>query len=314
MTRIHTGSFVALVLMVLMAASGAMGAQSRSFVSVTGSDAANCQRATPCRTFSAAIRQTSDAGEVIALDSGGYGTTGVNRSMSLIAAPGVHAGITTAYGTGVAVTGSATDRVVLRGLDIVTSGNATAIDVLAPVSVSIEHCVLQQAGDPVYSIGVQAYSVGARISVSDSVLRGYFNALYTSVFGLPRGQITLNRVQFSDNVNSIFLIGDVDATIRDLLLHGGNGINISTNALVPPSATVSIERTTIANGWYGLTVEVVNGSAEVVLSETTIVNNVNAGYMITPGSPPSAKIFSRGNNTVYGNGPNVGTLIFLPGS
>jgi len=312
--RFRAWSFAGLVLMASTVGSVAAGAQSRSFVSVTGSDAANCQRATPCRTFSAAIRLTSAGGEVIALDSGGYGATGVNRSMSLIAAPGVHAAITVTTGSGVEVTGAATDRVVLRGLDISTSGNTTtAIDVIGPVSVSVEKCVLQQIGDPMFSNGIRAYSVPARISVSDSVLRGYFYAFMISAFAPSRGQVMLNRVEFSDNVNSVFLVGDLDTTIRDVVVHrGGNGISVLTNAIVPPVATVSIERTTIANGWYGLFVDGVNGGAEVVLSDSTIVGNANSGYMITPGSLPTAKILSRGNNTVYGNGPNQGTLTPLP--
>src|SRR5438105_1908836 len=93
----------ALVVGVFVAASG-LAASSRTAVSVNGSDSNPCTVASPCRSFSAAIAQTASGGDVVALDSGGYGTFIVNQSVTLEAAPGVYAGITVpSGGTGVIV-------------------------------------------------------------------------------------------------------------------------------------------------------------------------------------------------------------------
>ena len=45
------------------------------------------------RQFNAAIAATTAGGEVVALDSAGYGPTTITGSIALIGAPGIHAGI-----------------------------------------------------------------------------------------------------------------------------------------------------------------------------------------------------------------------------
>src|SRR5687768_18418355 len=67
----------------------------RTFVSGLGSDANPCTRTEPCRTFAAAIAQTQAGGEVVALDTAGYGPVTVTQAISLISPPGVYAGIST---------------------------------------------------------------------------------------------------------------------------------------------------------------------------------------------------------------------------
>lgn len=93
---------VGLVLVGLTATSGrdalAAGSQSRTFVATTGSDANPCTRVAPCRMFSAALLQTASRGEIVALDSGGYGAVVINEAVTIAAAPGVHASISPASG------------------------------------------------------------------------------------------------------------------------------------------------------------------------------------------------------------------------
>jgi hypothetical protein len=90
------------VLMLLMVLSaGAAEAAQRTFVSAgSGSDANPCSRALPCRSFGTAIGQTDSGGEVVVLDSGGYGPVTVTQSVAIIAPPGVHAAVT-AFSTGI---------------------------------------------------------------------------------------------------------------------------------------------------------------------------------------------------------------------
>jgi len=57
----------------------------RTFVASTGNDAAPCSLAQPCRGFARAITQTNAGGEVIVLDSAGYGPVTITKSVSLIA-------------------------------------------------------------------------------------------------------------------------------------------------------------------------------------------------------------------------------------
>src|SRR5436853_5663 len=82
----------------------AIGSAQRTFVSAaTGNDANPCNRAAPCRNFAAAIAQTASGGEVVVLDSGGYGTVTISQAVSLVAPPGVYAGISVFSGTGITI-------------------------------------------------------------------------------------------------------------------------------------------------------------------------------------------------------------------
>src|ERR1700747_3462028 len=74
---------------------------SRTAVSINGLDTNPCSVASPCRSFNKAISQTKSTGEVVALDSGGYGPFAVDRAITVQAAPGVYAGVTASSGDGI---------------------------------------------------------------------------------------------------------------------------------------------------------------------------------------------------------------------
>ena len=145
---------------VALAAAGAIPAQAaqRTFVSTTGSDAsATCSLAEPCRGFAAAIARTDAGGEVIVLDSGGYGSVTVNKNVSIQSPAGVYAGISVFPGTpGVTVASPAT-KVVLRGLTINGQGGTHGVDVQAG-EVNLENVVISNLS----SFGVLVADTPAR--------------------------------------------------------------------------------------------------------------------------------------------------------
>ena len=59
------------------------------------------------RIFTAAEAQTARGGSVVVLDSPGYGPMTIGQSISLIAPPGVYAGITIPGWNGIIITGTA---------------------------------------------------------------------------------------------------------------------------------------------------------------------------------------------------------------
>src|SRR5438093_6424824 len=74
----------------LFTTSLAYGQTQRTFVSAhTGSDANPCGPTTPCRSFGAAMALTLSGGEIIVLDSGGYGTVTIDKSVSIVSPAGV---------------------------------------------------------------------------------------------------------------------------------------------------------------------------------------------------------------------------------
>ena len=97
--------------------SVAMAAAQRTFVASNGSDANPCSLANPCRSFNTAIGQTLVDGEVIVLDSAGYGTATISQAVSINAPPGIYAGVSVFSGVGITVSAGA-GKVTLRGLTI----------------------------------------------------------------------------------------------------------------------------------------------------------------------------------------------------
>src|SRR5205823_7612830 len=81
----------AVLVWTVVAAAPAMAASNRVFVSSTGMDVGGCPISAPCRSFSYAMTQVFPGGEVIALDTAGYGTFTIGQSVSVFAAPGATA-------------------------------------------------------------------------------------------------------------------------------------------------------------------------------------------------------------------------------
>ena len=70
------------------------------------------------RSFDTAIGAVGSNGEVIVLDSGGYGRFDVTKSVTVTAPPGVYAGISVFDGTNGVDINTAGVEVILRGLGI----------------------------------------------------------------------------------------------------------------------------------------------------------------------------------------------------
>ncbi len=102
-------------------------AQTRTWVSGTGSDANPCSRTAPCQTFAGAFNKTGTNGEISALDPGGFGTINITKSIT-INGDGTLAGILNAGTTGIIVnitTNLTTDKVVIRNVSIQGAGTGT---------------------------------------------------------------------------------------------------------------------------------------------------------------------------------------------
>ena len=91
-----------LTLAILCAAlmQDAAAAIQRTFVSGSGLDSNACSLAAPCRGFAAALAQTLPGGEVVVLDSAGYGPVTISQAVTLVAPSGVYAGISVFSGAG----------------------------------------------------------------------------------------------------------------------------------------------------------------------------------------------------------------------
>ena len=140
--------FTSLIIFTLAFTALAYAQPQRTFVSAqTGNDANtvnNCSVTQPCRNFNAAIGVVNAGGEVVALDSGGYGLTTISKAVTLTGPTGVYAAITalTAGSSAITVSAASTDTVVLRGLTLTGLGGQTGINVTSVGNLHVEGCVI----------------------------------------------------------------------------------------------------------------------------------------------------------------------------
>jgi len=131
LTSLRTASLA--IAMILVFASAAYATSARTFVSGLGNDAnmsSNCPVTNPCRTLATAYGITTAGGEVIVLDSAGYGTLTITNSISIIALQPASISVA-ASGTGVTVNAGSGHLVLLKGLEIngANTSNSTGITV-----------------------------------------------------------------------------------------------------------------------------------------------------------------------------------------
>jgi nitrous oxidase accessory protein NosD len=108
-------------LLIMTFAAAAQATVLRAFVSSTGNDVnigANCVQASPCKTFAVAIGAVTAGGELIALDTSGYGPLTINKAITIATVPGATAFVVAATGTvAFLIQAGATDLVVLRNIN-----------------------------------------------------------------------------------------------------------------------------------------------------------------------------------------------------
>jgi len=284
MNRLGTATFL---VSFVLSASTAFPAASRVYVSAqTGDDANACTLAAPCRQFTKALTAVSNGGEVIVLDSGGFQPFTIAIGVSIIA-EGVVADITTSTDDGIEITTSY--DVTLRGLTLngmAPSGAFSGIKRSVFGVLHIEHCVVQGFG---YGINITS----GKIFVEDTIVKG--SGHYGMMIYGSETSASITRSSFLDNdLYSVFAQLSKVA-IRDSVV-SGNGIGFHSEG-----GELNIESCLAARNVDG---GVVANGGVVRVSNSTVTDN---GQGLS--QQGAGVLYSRGNNTVEGNGSNtVGTV------
>jgi len=297
-----------------------------------GSDAntaTNCAAAAPCRFFTAAMTVTDPNGEVIVLDSGGYGAVTITQSVALIAPTGVYAGISVFPGADGVTIATAGVNVVLRGLSINGQGGNNGINMTAGNRLTVENCVISNLTQNGISV-----NTAATVRVTDSIVRD--NGL-KGIYLRNGVTATITRAVVSGNVNNsgIYLFGNTPSTstvdIADSTVDG-NGYGIAAQSTVSTAilklsvrdsrivsnlnsgvvaasnagaaASLTASNNMVSNNAIGLGAS--GATAKVISTGNTVTGNATAGFYNQSGVFESA-----GNNTVRDNGANVGTITVI---
>lgn len=273
---------IALATSVLAIADAGASAQ-RTFVAASGNDANPCSLSAPCRSFAAAITQANPSGEVIVLDSAGYGPVTITKSVSILAPSGMYAGVSVSSGVGIDVNGSAIN-VVLRGLTVNGQGGHIGVRFSNGARLHIESCEISGfTGLGNSGVGIDA--PGSDVYVNDTTVRDNQNGLVIAAQSSANAVlVTISRSRFEANTTEgIILYGAGSLTIEDsVIARSAYNVDVYTLPLDTVNVHVSIARTLIERGTYGVYLEP-NSSAVVYayVTDSTVTRNTY-GVAISP--------------------------------
>jgi hypothetical protein len=285
------------VVLSISGASPALALANRVFVSArSGNNLNSCDNiATPCQTFAGAVTQLNPNGEVIVLDSGGYGPVTITQGVTIEAPAGVTAFVHPPSGDAITVNAGAFDVVTLRGLTL-DRGLNNGITVNSAGTLNVENCFITGFS----FFGIQVLSA-RRLNVIGTVVK----ACNTGV------KLDNSTVSLIASIDHCHLTGNGNAFIASTTSPGSSTTTASyttasTNAvgwvcgnLSTGKDVLNLESCTGSeNDGDGLFFAGANPLSAARYSNCTFANN--GGYGVRRQGPGAVE--SRGNNTITGNG------------
>ena len=212
----------------------------RTFVASFGSDAQPCTLALPCRGFTVALAATDPGGEIVVLDSAGYGQVTIGKSVSITVPAGVYAGISVLSGNGITVSGAGIN-VVLSGLTINGQGGVHGIRFVQGARLNVDNCQIVAMGGN----GLRVEGAGTVVVTGTAIRRSG----QAGVFVNAAANVTIVRSRIQSS--------------------GSDGIAMSGGA------SGSVARTLIAdNGLFGVVASQTSaGTTRIALNDATITDN-----------------------------------------
>jgi hypothetical protein len=259
-----------------------------SWVSHSGNDGNLCGVTSPCASFSRALSQTVEGGEVSCLDSGSFGQLTVTFSVTIdcngtVATPYPDNGIPCASGS---IVVNAPGKVVtLRGLNV--SGfqvcvSTDGIFIQAAKAVYIEDCVIEDFTQK--GIADTRTTGLTKLAIKNSTVRNNGSAGIV-VAAAPKNSVVLENVHSVGNLYGIGVATGNNVVISRSVMSENTIAGIEAD----PGAQVYVENTKIShNVNYGI-----YALGTVVLANSDITFNT---------SSISGSTMSFGNNRLFGNG------------
>ena len=241
-----------LVACLFVVTSAIAASPQRTFVSVSGNDSNPCSLTLPCRGFSAAVAVAASDGEVIVLDSGGYGTVAITKPISIIAPSGIYAGVSVLSGSGVVVdVPSGTVR--LTGLTITGLGGTLGIEFRRATALRLER-ISASGFTADYSAGLDAHVSDTAIMIRDSTFtRNYWPIVISSYPGITR--VDIEHSDFSQNATGAWFDANINGVVSSSVFsdNSASGAYVQSSIPVgnPPSASAMTFRNCVFSGNVG---------------------------------------------------------------
>ena len=287
----------------------ALAAQ-RTFVSSSGVDTNACSLAAPCRSFAAATSHTDVDGEIVVLDSGGYGSVTIDRSLAISAPSGVYAGISATAGTTAVDIVSGATNVILRGLTINgQESNSTGISIGTTSRVHIERCAISNIG------GGITITAPAWVFIEDTSLQQTGGIFAENVHAF----ISINRVRLERSLGSgVRVRNGPEVAISNSLISitGGNGVIVeSFDGASTTIATVSDTQIRFSNDGISATAMGAGSTVRLDVVRSTISSSGFEGILAVAdtgtlvGAVSDSLITRNGSEGILGSGAGVALTI-----
>jgi hypothetical protein len=282
-----------------VAISGAQGQSLRIFVASFGNDANDGSRGSPKRNFQAAHDAGAPGGEIVALDTAGYGALSINKSVGVTAPAGITGFITATVTSNVAIIigAATTDTVTLRGLTLNSvSGGISGIRVDGVGTLEVDGCVINGFSNAGISFSSAS---AARLVVKDSTLRENSDAIVVQASAATVKWV-IAGCRLESNGVGLNVLGSTSAhrvEVRDTFITGNSTAVRVENA----NSRVALQGCTLSANTFGLSVPTSGATAKV---DDCVITNNGTGLSRVGG----AQLLSRGNNTVENNITADGTF------
>ncbi len=265
-------SVLALLLFVLGPVAALHAQATKIFVASFGNDANDGSRGSPKRNFQAAHDATAAGGQIVVLDTAGYGTLNITKSLSVTVPPGVNGFVTAASGNGVTIAAASGDVVALRGLVIEKDGSGIRYGIYATSvgTLVIEDCTVRNFTDGIYVIPTTAM----QLSIYNTTVRGGNEGIHIENAAAVKVNASATNCHVEQcAIGGVYAYvasssGGVDFTLEGCTLRGNSTVLSAAGA-----------------------------SVVVRVSDCTISGNANG--IVTNNQ---AQVLSRGNNTLENNG------------
>jgi hypothetical protein len=276
------GNILAVSAVALAFSIAAQAQSSRTFVSTTGNDsnaAVNCSATASCRTFAAALSKTNPGGEVVVLDSGGYGPAEIVQAVT-VTAIGVDASISVTTSQEALFVGNG-GNVTLIGLSLHGEGIGTnGITFVGGVTLRLYNMLIES-----FTLNGVRDEVNGAMEIYDSEIND--NGSYGVV--VANGTAYVSGTSFDHNKGTAVAVYDF-----------GGQITVADSSLL--------------NNAIGAQAN----SGTVTLVNDRILSN-NLGLTATGGALYFSNCLIDGNTTAYSiasgtiTGTNPGTSFIAPG-
>lgn len=271
----------AVVLALGLVSSPGLAQSTKIFLASTGVDTNDGSRASPKRTLQAGHDAVAAGGEVVILDTAGYGPVTITKSVGVIVPPGVNGFITVTSGNGVTINAGAGDTVLLRGLIVEGPGSSGGNGIYATSlkTLIVEDCLVRRFAEGVF-----------------------LNAAVSSQLVMRRSAVL--GVDYGVDVEAITNGVRADGVLTDVLVDNSTSSAIFSATASVGSTKIVATRCVVTNSNRALQAQG-SANAQIVADGCTISGN-GIGYSTFSGGV----IYSRGNNTLYNN-TNDGTATTL---